>query len=232
MIAHRLALAVGTLVALSLAVPAADPPDVSGVRPEALGLKPVAPAKDSKTGFVVGGKNPTALIAKVTELNGKSIADLEKAMRPGASSQAGFLGADESLPAVLAADNKLVMDDWGLTHQEIALHLHLLGALAVKHANLKPHEVRYRGRTFRLRAQCYRGYQASPFEDGTRTNCDATVENVITGEKLSYSLLVPHMIERYGFYEGQGTKYRVDPRQVIKVLDFLKTAPGGQGLHP
>src|SRR5262249_35493691 len=46
------------------------------------------------------------------------------------------------------------------------------------------------------------------------------------------ALLVPYMIERYGFYEGKGTSYRVEPRQVVEVFDFLKTkagaaAPGG-----
>jgi hypothetical protein len=30
------------------------------------------------------------------------------------------------------------------------------------------------------------------------------------------------MIERYGFYEGKGTMYRVDPRQILEVFDFLK----------
>ena len=35
--------------------------------------------------------------------------------------------------------------------------------------------------------------------------------------------LVPLMIERYGFYEGTGTPYRVDPQQILKVLDFLKS---------
>jgi hypothetical protein len=29
------------------------------------------------------------------------------------------------------------------------------------------------------------------------------------------------MIRRYGFYEGKGTPYRVDPRKVLEVLDFL-----------
>ena len=30
------------------------------------------------------------------------------------------------------------------------------------------------------------------------------------------------MIERYGFYEGTGTPYRVAPRDIMAVLDFLK----------
>ena len=61
-----------------------------------------------------------------------------------------------------------------------------------------------------------------PFNDGTKTNCDAEITNVKTGKSLQYSLLVPYMIERYGFYEGKGTPYRVDPKEVLEVLDFLK----------
>ena len=61
----------------------------------------------------------------------------------------------------------------------------------------------------------------SPFDDGTKTSCEATVENLENGKKLTYSLLVPQMIERYGFYEGKGTRFRVDPRSIVAVLDFL-----------
>ena len=56
------------------------------------------------------------------------------------------------------------------------------------------------------------------------TNCEATVWNLTSRKKLTYSLLVPHMIERYGFYEGKGTSYRVEPRAVLQVFDFLKPA--------
>jgi hypothetical protein len=68
----------------------------------------------------------------------------------------------------------------------------------------------------------WKGYQESPFQDDTRTDSDARVENLDNGKSLEFSLLVPYMIERYGFYEGKGTKYRVEPRQVLEVFDFLK----------
>jgi hypothetical protein len=32
------------------------------------------------------------------------------------------------------------------------------------------------------------------------------------------------MVERYGFYEGKGTRFRVDPRAIVEVLDFLAPA--------
>ena len=80
----------------------------------------------------------------------------------------------------------------------------------------------YRGVRFKTKLFVTDGFQDSPFKDGTKTNCDLAIVNVNNGEALSYSLLVPLMIERYGFYEGEGTPYRVDPSKVIEMLTFLK----------
>src|SRR4051794_23097100 len=67
------------------------PPDYTSIPTESLGIKPVPPRKDPKTGFVVGGKNPTPLLGKLAEVAGRSIADLERDMRPDALSGKGFL---------------------------------------------------------------------------------------------------------------------------------------------
>jgi hypothetical protein len=112
----------------------ADPPDYTKAKPKDLGINPVKPTKDPRTGFVVGGKNPTALIRKLKEIAGRPIVDLEKDMRPGAHSGKGLPGKDERLLDVLAEDNRYVVDKLGLTHQELARHLHLVAAVAVKHA--------------------------------------------------------------------------------------------------
>lgn len=193
--------------------------------------KPVEPRKDAKTGFVVGGVNKTDLIRKLTALNGRPIADLEADMRPGAAgevgSDKGFLGKEEKLLDVLAADNETVVTKLGLTHQAIADELNAVAALA-SWLPTREHkdEVQfvYRGRRFKATPVFWKGYQYSPFKDGTKTSADLRLENLDTGKTLSYSLLVPLMIERYGFYEGTGTPYRVDPEKVIEVLDFLKPA--------
>jgi hypothetical protein len=66
------------------------------------------------------------------------------------------------------------------------------------------------------------GSQLSPFYDDTKANQEATVHNLDNGKKIAYSLLVPLMIERYGFYEGKGTPYRLEPSKTVEVLDFLK----------
>src|SRR5690348_3765090 len=91
--------------------PAQRPPEAfTRADPAKFGVKSVPPAKDPKTGFVVGGKNTTALVRKLPEIAGRTIADLEKDMRPGKISNAGFLGKDERLLDVLAADNAYVVD--------------------------------------------------------------------------------------------------------------------------
>ncbi len=187
-------------------------------------VQPVKPNKDAKTGFVVGGQNETEAHP---ETHGKSIAELEKVMRPGAEgregSVAGFLGDKEQLLDVLAADNDIVTVEWGLSHQEVAKYLHAMGAIAAWQWKYKQEgkEFVYHGRRFKVEAIYWRGYQYSPFQDGTKTNCDIKLENLENGKTLSYSMLVPDMIARYGFYEGKGTKYRVDPRDVFAVFDFL-----------
>lgn len=196
-------------------------PDFTRLDPAELGVELVKPAKDPKTGFVVGGKNPTELIRKLTHINGLSIARLEKIMRPGASSSAGFLGPEESLLEVMAEDNRTVVEEMGLTHQELARHLHVLGAIGARRKEAEK-GFRYHGRRFKVRVMFTRGLQPSPFDDDTKSGANAKLTNLDTGKELRFALLVPYMIDRYGFYEGKGTTYRVDPRQVVEVLDFLK----------
>ncbi len=221
--------ALSAIFAASLVFPSPAPgepavTDYAKVDPAQLGVKPVPAVKDPKTGFIVGGKNSTDLIAKLPEIAGKPIADLEAVMRPGALSTAGFLGKEERLLDVLTADNRHVVEELKLTHQDLARPLLILGAVAARDAVKEPKEVVYHGKKFRVKATIFKATVRSPFEDGTKTSCETTVENLGNGKKVTYSLLVPQMIERYGFYEGKGTRFRVEPRTIVEVFDFLKPA--------
>jgi hypothetical protein len=223
------ALALGTLPQAGSLSASQDPnqpeaiKDFTEIDPASLGVEPVPAQKDPQTGFVVGAKNSTDLIRSLAEINGRKVADLEADMRPGADSEVGstkgFLGPDERLLDVLAADNRFVVEESGLTHQELAGHLLTLAAIGVK---VGDDEFRYHGRRFRVRLIYSRGFQPSPFRDGTKTNVQAVVWNLDNGKEVRFSLLVPEMARRYGFYEGEGTPYRVDPRTVLEALDFLK----------
>jgi hypothetical protein len=211
--------------------------------------KPIEPKKDAKTGFVIGGPNDTGLIRLLTEINGRSIEELEYDMRaehPNASyhrSASGFLGDEEKLLDVLADDNDYIFS-MGLTHQEIAGHMMrivLTGASLTRYRldgtqlTSDEHMAEYRkmrsgaapafiysGRRFRVVWINWMGSQYSPFLDDTDGSIDFTIVNLDTKKKLWFSALVPKMIERYGFYEGHEVRHRVDPKEIIEVLDFLK----------
>src|SRR5262249_3781334 len=77
------------------------------------------------------------------------------------------------------------------------------------------------GRRFKVIVKTTKGIQPSPFYDDTKSGSVATVTNLDTGKMLTYGLLVPYMIERYGFYEGRGTPYRLEPRSTLDELDYL-----------
>lgn len=198
------------------------PKDYSGVNLTELKIEAVKPSKDPKTGFVVGGENTTGLIRSLTEINGIPIAELEKSMRPNGLSSAGFLGEKDQLLDVMAGDNDFVVSK-GLNHQEIGLQLRVLAALA-----LKSDTFTYKGVNYRAKLQVTRGFQDSPFKDGTQGNTDVELTHIDNDTTLKYSILVPLMVERYGFYEGKGTPYRVDPKRILKVLSFLDTEQATQ----
>ena len=67
------------------------------------------------------------------------------------------------------------------------------------------------------------GYgQESPFKDGTASGAFAEVCNLDSGEALHFDVLSIDLIERYGFYQGHGTQRRVDPENILRVLEFLR----------
>ena len=168
----------------------------------------------------IGGKNETTLFQGLTEIYGRRIADLEKDMRPGAYATKGFLGGQERLLDLLAEDNRFVVERLGLTHQQLARHLRALGDIS---SQVGGKEFRYHGRRFKGSVRFSKWHQASPFRDGTITNALAIVDNLDNEKRLEFSLLMPDLIERYGFYEGKGTPYRLEPQRIVEFLDFLAT---------
>src|SRR5437764_5087538 len=107
-------------------------------------------------------------------------------MRPGASSRAGFLWPKEKLLDVMAADNKYVVEELGLTHQELARHLHVLAAIGERKEPDRPFV--YHGRKFKVMVLATAGSQPSPFNDGTTSGSNAALVNLDSGKKLAYAL--------------------------------------------
>lgn len=174
--------------------------------------------------FRVNGTNETSLIQSLESLNGISISTLEELMRPRHLSGAGFLGPDEALLDILAADNDTVLGA-GLTHQQLADFLEYFEkarSYALSHVGVNPEHFEFRGKLFEHTTLSSRGYQGSPFQDDTTTNTDHTLVSVENGLSINYSGLIPIMAGRYGFYEGKGTPYRVDPEDIMRISGLVQ----------
>src|SRR5262245_3751206 len=94
-----------------------------------------------------------------------SIEELERRMRPGAFSSAGFLGSGESLEEVLAAD-ALELDRLGLSSADLASALEGLldDALTGRRRRSRRGDVE-------LRAEVFPGFQLCPWADERSGRC-------------------------------------------------------------
>lgn len=188
--------------------------------------------------FKIGGKNETSLIRRLNSINKQTIQELEQKMKPSHGSESGFLGEKEKLLDILVKDNDFVLSQ-GLTHQSLAEPLKVARTFAHEENHKlidlvgkidlmellemqnKGNVMQYEGYKYQVKMISYRGIQNSPFNDNTKTNCDVIITNIDNKENLAFSGLVPDMIERYGFYEGKETPYRVEPSQIIKTFPHL-----------
>jgi len=148
-------------------------------------------------------------------------------MRPGAFSQRGFLGPEESLQSVLAADARLLAE-LGLSFDELAAPLdRLLDA-----AEAAPgRSARVDGR-FQVGVQVFTGFQICPWAISpnqgqctagggvTHASVEWRIENLLSGKELTGPGLIVHLIRAHGFFEGPESPGRVDPRALAEVLEL------------
>ena len=135
---------------------------------------------------------------------------IENNMQPGTISAEGFLGEDtRDLTSIMRAD-RMNVAQLGLTHQMIADRLRQLTE-AGKGGLGSPVQVG----DLEITVEDFRGRIFCPFRDrlsfGKRVT---TCKHKKTGKVLRWSDLNIHMIEAHGFYEGYGSRFRINPAAV------------------
>lgn len=170
-------------------------------------------------------------------LSPEEIVEIEKRMRPGVASRAGFLGASESLLERLRTD-----DEWlrlrGITHEQIADRLETMIGLFLRAKALAPRgtvERMYEDapRTFTIYGRLqmmgvpFAGFQECPFDPGgstSRRSCgrgssDFAIARLGSEKWIPIPELAIHLIRDHHFFEGD-TPYRVDPAAVVDLLEI------------
>jgi hypothetical protein len=144
-------------------------------------------------------------------------------MMPGVLSKDGFLGSDpRPLEEILDADRSAVAS-LGASHQELAQRLREVlekaqaalgtpvqvgpGLQAVHHEGMG-------------RIPCpFGSAQGRPFGGcGTFPKGEAELTDPATGERVFLTALGVHLIAAHGFYQGKGSRYRLEPAAIARLL--------------
>ena len=140
--------------------------------------------------------------------------------RLGASkfSGEGFLGTDHRPVDEIIADDRRTLERLGLARERLLAALRDIfdkaraelggdvavrpGVVAVAHESM--------------------GRIPSPFRgDGIFEKGDVVVSNSLTGESLILTSLGLSMIEKHGFFQGRGSRYRIDPERAASLFGLI-----------
>ncbi len=144
---------------------------------------------------------------------------IQAAMRPGAITQSGFLGTDTRQLADILADDEAAVARLGLTHQAIAARLREFREAGEKGlgiaVDVAPH--------FEARVDGVRGRLPCPFgHAGLFDKTFCVLRNRKIQDELMFTDLQIHLIESHGFYEGEGSLYRLPPGRLARVLELTR----------
>jgi hypothetical protein len=144
---------------------------------------------------------------------------IQENMKPGIITRDGFLGSDRrNLIDILVEDEEAVKR-MGLTHEEIARRMTELRNAGKKglgnFISVEPH--------YEIKVDSVRGKLPCPFGDpGVLPKTNITVRNLKKDREITYTDLHIHLIGSHGFYEGKGSAFRLNPQDLVEILEIEK----------
>jgi hypothetical protein len=138
----------------------------------------------------------------------------ESRLAASALSAEGFLGSDTRPFERIIADDAKAIESAGISLSALAAALEQVYCKARDNLGA-PLQVRSG-----VRAVFYEsmGRIPSPFGDGFFEKGEAVVADEQGTEKLIITSLSIHLIRKHGFFQGKGSRYRIDPVAAAKLL--------------
>jgi len=148
---------------------------------------------------------------------------IRQRLAPGVLCREGFLGRDRRPLQEILDTDRAEIERLGTTHQQIA---RVLGeACRAAMAGLG-RQVRLPDGRLRAVFHEAMGYIPSPWGDGARfPKGEVELADPQTGRRLRFTPLSVHLIGRYGFYQGRGSRYRIEPADVVALFGLEGTQP-------
>lgn len=143
---------------------------------------------------------------------------IQREMQPGIICRDGFLGTDARKLVEILIEDDAEVKRLGITHESIANRMKELRDAGMnglgEFVTIPPH--------FEVRVDSVRGKLPCPFgHPGIIPKTNTTVRNLESGEEITYTDLNIHMIEAHGFYEGKGACFRLEPADLLRILQNI-----------
>ena len=131
--------------------------------------------------------------------------------------QERFLGSDTRLIAQIIESDEAELRAAGLGADELA---RAMRRLTEKGTESLGDEVTADG--FRVRVEEYMGQIGCPFKHAVREAKRNTTAVDPRGRVMTWTDMSIHLIERHGFFQGEGSDYRLEPLELAEFLGLLK----------
>ncbi len=141
---------------------------------------------------------------------------IQQQMKPGVITLEGFLGTDtRNLVDIIAKDDASV-HHLNVTHEDIASRMQYFRDSGLdglgEFINIDDH--------YEVRVDSVRGKLPSPFGGkGMYEKVNTTVKNLLNNKEVTYTDLHIHFVRDHGFYEGEGSVYRIEPSLLVETLE-------------
>jgi len=145
---------------------------------------------------------------------------IQQQMAPGVITLDGFLGTDtRNLIDIIASDDARV-HALNVTHEAIAERMQYFRDAGLDGLG----EFLKIDGNFEVRVDSVRGKLPSPFGGrGMYEKVNTTVRNLSDGREVTYTDLHIHFVRDHGFYEGLGSPFRIEPADLVSVLEVPAT---------
>ncbi len=139
-------------------------------------------------------------------------------MQPGVITSDGFLGNDRRPIVEIIAEDESKMEQLNVDFPEAVERMrHLMEEGRKGLGEPVTVDGKWIVQIFEAR-----GFLASPFEDGIYRKVNAQVSKSEGGresdDKIMFSELSLHLMEKYHFLQGAGSTFRLDPHDISRVL--------------
>ena len=145
--------------------------------------------------------------------------------KPGKITKEGFLGDDTRHIHDIIEEDVHTLARLGVTQEQIADRLQYF-----IEEGKKGLETPVDLGDFTTQVIWRRGMLPSPFGDPKRLyhKIVATVFNKHLNKELRYTQLNVHMIRDHGFFEGKGSVFRLEPEDLVEILEIEKEFSGAE----